>query len=330
MSKKNILALKGVKKYFPIEEGLFSKTVGYVKAVDGVSFGVKKGETFAIVGESGCGKSTLARCILRLYEPTEGEIFFRDKNILDLEGKELKKVRRNIQIVFQDPYWSLNPRMLVKDIIGEPLEEHTEMNNKKREDKVLEILELMGLGEEHMRRYPHEFSGGQRQRVAVARALALNPDLVVLDEPTSALDVSVQAQILNLLRDLQKKLDLTYVFISHDLSVIQYLADRIGIMYLGKLVEVGDKKDVFDNPKHPYTKALLSSIPEPDPKLRKKIEPLKGNVPDPSNPPKGCDFNTRCPYVHGICKREVPDLININGRNVACHKVRKELGKEAD
>ena len=298
-----------------------------MKAVDDVSFEVKKGETFALVGESGCGKSTLARCILRLHEPTEGEVVFKGRNILKLEGKELKKVRRDIQIVFQDPYWSLNPRMLVKDIVAEPLEEHTDMSNKEREKKVLDLLELMGLGEEHMRRYPHEFSGGQRQRVAVARALALNPDLVVLDEPTSALDVSVQAQILNLLRDLQDEFDLTYVFISHDLSVIQYLADRIGIMYLGKIAEIGDKKDIFEDPTHPYTQALLSSIPEPDPKLKKKIEPLKGNVPDPSDPPKGCNFNTRCPYVHGVCKREVPDLNNIDGRRVACHKVMEELSK---
>ncbi|MFW5898532.1 MAG: ABC transporter ATP-binding protein, partial [Candidatus Saliniplasma sp.] len=321
MNDGYILQVKELKKYFPIKEGLFSKTVGNVKAVDGVSFDVKKGETFALVGESGCGKSTLARCILRILEPTEGEIIFKGKNILNLDEDKMKKVRRDIQIVFQDPYWSLNPRMLVKNIVAEPLKEHTDMKENKMVERVLELLNLMGLSDDHLRRYPHEFSGGQQQRIALARALALNPDLLVLDEPTSALDVSVQAQILNLLRELQERLDLTYVFISHDLSVIKYLADRIGIMYLGKIMEIGDKKEVFDSPLNPYTRALLSSIPEPDPTRKKEIKPLEGNVPDPSDPPKGCNFNTRCPYVGDICRREVPDLLPVDGRKVACHKI---------
>ncbi len=321
MNNGALLRVDDLKKYFPITEGLFSRVIGNVKAVDRVSFQVKKGETFAVVGESGCGKTTLARCLLRLIEPTEGKIFFKNNNILELEDKRMKKIRRDIQIVFQDPYWSLNPRMLVKNIIGEPLQEHTKMNGQEIEERVLELLNLMGLSEDHLRRYPHEFSGGQQQRIALARALALNPDLLILDEPTSALDVSVQAQILNLLIDLQKKFDLTYVFISHDLSVVQYLADRIGIMYLGKIVEIGDKKEVFDDPDHPYTKALLASIPEPDPKNKKEIKPLGGTVPDPSDPPKGCNFNPRCPFAKDICRREEPHLSLHHDRKVSCHRV---------
>ncbi|MFW5952926.1 MAG: ABC transporter ATP-binding protein [Candidatus Natronoplasma sp.] len=318
---EKIFKVKNLKKYFPIEEGLFSRTVGYVRAVDDVSFEVQKGETFALVGESGCGKSTLARSILKLHESTDGKIIFKDENILDIDKKKMKKIRKDIQIVFQDPYWSLNPRMLVLNLIGEPLKEHTDLSNKKIEEKVLDLLETMGLGEEHLRRYPHEFSGGQKQRVAVARALALNPDLVVLDEPTSALDVSVQAQILNLLKDLQSEFDLTYLFISHDLSVIKYLADRIGIMYLGKLVEIGDKEDVFSDPIHPYTKALLSSIPEPDPRHKKEFQPLEGEVPDASDPPEGCNFNTRCPYASEVCFEKEPEMEKIKNRKVSCHNV---------
>jgi len=321
MNESGFLKLENLKKYFPIEEGFFSKVVGHVKAVDDISLQVKKGETFALVGESGCGKSTLAKCILRLIEPTEGDIIYKNKNILELDDKEMKELRKELQIVFQDPYWSLNPRMLVKDIIGEPLKEHRDMKTNEIENRVIELLNLMGMSEDHLRRYPHEFSGGQQQRVALARALALNPDLLVLDEPTSALDVSVQSQILNLLIDLQERFDLTYVFISHDLGVVQYLADRIGIMYLGKLVEIGDKKDVFDDPQHPYTQALLSSIPEPNPRDKKEIETLGGSVPDPSNPPQGCNFHPRCPYAEEVCKEKPPHLSKHHGRQVSCYRV---------
>ena len=322
---KSILRIENCEKHFPITGGLLSKTVGHVKAVDGVDLEVSKGETYSIVGESGCGKSTLARCILKLIEPTNGKIIFKGKDLTEIEESEMMQIRKNIQIVFQDPYWSLNPRMMVKDIVGEPIKEHKDYSKQKRIERVKELLELVGLSKNHLRRYPHEFSGGQKQRIALARALALNPEFLVLDEPTSALDVSVQAQILNLLNDLQEQLDITYLFISHDLSVIKFLSDKVGVMYLGKIVESGEKDKIFENPLHPYTRALLSSIPEPDPSKRKNLEPLRGEVPDPSNPPEGCNFHPRCPLAQEKCSKEEPELRKLEERKVACHYAEKNI-----
>lgn len=315
-----LIRIENLKKYFPVRAGLLSRTINYVKAVDDVSFPIMKGETFGLVGESGCGKTTLGRTILRLIPPTSGKIFFEEKNILDFGDERLRKLRREMQIVFQDPYWSLNPRMIVKDIIAEPLKTHLHLDRKELEEKIIELLKVVGLNEDHMMRYPHEFSGGQRQRICIARAIALNPKFLVLDEPTSALDVSVQAQILNLLRDLQKRLKLTYLFISHDLSVVQHLSNKIGVMYLGKMVEIGNCEKIFSNPLHPYTKALFAAIPLPDPELRKELVLLKGGIPSPINPPKGCRFHTRCSEVTEVCSKEEPKLREINKEHyVACH-----------
>ncbi|MGB9857603.1 MAG: ABC transporter ATP-binding protein [Dictyoglomaceae bacterium] len=319
-----LLEVRNLKKYFPIKRGVvFSKHVGDVKAVDGISFSIRRGETVGLVGESGCGKSTTARVIIRLIEPTDGEIFFEGKDITKLPQNELRKLRKDLQIIFQDPYSALNPRMTVSEIIGEPLEVHKIVNNnREKEKRVQELLELVGLAPYHANRYPHEFSGGQRQRIGIARALALNPKFIVADEPTSALDVSVRAQIINLMQDLQKEFGLTYLFISHDLSVIRHICDRILVMYLGKLVEIAPNEELYDSPLHPYTQALLSAVPIPDPEVARKRKRvlLLGDVPSPVNPPSGCRFHPRCPYVMDICSKVEPKLKEISkGHFTACH-----------
>lgn len=312
--------MENLKKYFPVK-GLFGKVVGWVRAVDDVSFNILEGETLGVVGESGCGKTTLARTILRLIEPTEGKIIFKGTDITKLNRKELRALRRDMQIVFQDPYWSLNPTMLVRDIIAEPIEAHLK-NQKKIEERVIELLRLVGLPEDAMWRYPHEFSGGQRQRIGIARALATNPKFVILDEPTSFLDVSVQAHIINLIKELQQKLNLTYMFITHNLGVIQYASNKIAVMYLGKIMEIGSVDQIFEEPLHPYTQALLDAIPVPDPDIKKGQIILRGRVPSPEKPPSGCRFHTRCLYAMDICQRIEPQLFNA-GKNhiVACHLI---------
>ena len=315
-----ILKIEGLKKYFPLRGGVFSHVIGYVYAVDGVDFSINRGETMGLVGESGCGKTTVGRCILRLIEPTSGAIYFQGRDLTKLTKREMTDLRREMQIVFQDPYASLNPRMSVKQIIGEPLLIHGIVKGEKLKNMVLDMLIRVGLTEDHLNRFPHEFSGGQRQRIAITRALTLNPKLLVLDEPTSSLDVSVQARILNLLKNLQKEFGLTYLFISHDLSVIKHMSDRIATMYIGNIVEIGDKKDVFSNPLHPYTQALLSAIPIPNPEMAGKKKILAGEVPNPTNPPKGCRFNPRCPFSEPKCKKEKPRMVELEKkRYVACH-----------
>jgi oligopeptide/dipeptide ABC transporter ATP-binding protein len=290
--------------------------------VDDISFTVKKGETLGLVGESGCGKTTTGRVILRLIEPTSGEVIFDGKNVPALPKDELRELRKDMQIIFQDPYGSLNPRMTVGDIIGEPLHIHKLARGPEREKRVRELLEVVGLSAFHARRFPHEFSGGQRQRIGIARALAVRPKLIICDEPVSALDVSIQAQVINLLQDLQSEFDLTYVFIAHDLSVVKHISDRVAVMYLGKIVELTGKHELYHNPKHPYTQALLSAIPEADPTIKKERILLKGDVPSPINPPKGCRFHTRCPKVMDICKTEEPKFVDSgDGHFVACHLV---------
>src|SRR5919204_3403349 len=301
-----LLEVKDLKKYFPIKGGIFSKTIGYVQAVDGISFALYPGETVGLVGESGCGKSTAARTILRLIEPTSGEVAFEGQDILKLGKKPMRALRRQMQIIFQDPYASLNPRMTVASIVGEPLEIHKIAKGRQKEERVASILEKVGLRPEHMRRYPHEFSGGQRQRIGIARALALNPKLIIGDEPVSALDVSIQAQVINLMMDLQRDKNLSYLFIAHDLAVVEHISHRIAVMYLGKIVEYTDKQTLFTNPLHPYTEALLAAVPIPNPKLKRKKQLLQGDVPSPINPPPGCNFHTRCPYAEARCRVEVP------------------------
>ncbi len=315
-----LLETNNLKMHFPIKAGVLKRTVGHVKAVDGVNLQVRKGETLGLVGESGCGKSTLARCVLRLLDPTDGEVYYEGNNILDYGRKEMFDVRRNMQIVFQDPYASLNPRMTVGRIIAEPLKTHgIEGDNKKR---VQELLEIVGLSPEHYNRYPHEFSGGQRQRIGVARAIALNPKIIICDEPVSALDVSIQAQVVNLLMDLQKEFDLTYIFIAHDLSVVKHISDRVAVMYLGRIVEIADRKQLYNEPRHPYTTSLMSAIPIPDPRRERERQRivLTGDVPSPANPPSGCTFHTRCPRSRDYCSENVPDLDTQveNGYRASC------------
>ena len=325
-----ILEVSNLKKYFPIRKGLFRRTVGYVRAVDDVSFFIREGETLGMVGESGCGKTTTGRCILRLYEPTAGSIRFRMdgqmQELTTLSEEKMKSVRRQMQIIFQDPFSSLDPRMSVRDIIGEPLKLQKVGTAKQQQERVAELMQRVGLDPDLMNRYPHEFSGGQRQRIGIARSLALNPRLVVCDEPVSALDVSVQAQVLNILMDLQKEMHLTYLFIAHDLSVVQYISNRIVVMYLGKIVEVADADDLYQTPQHPYTEALLGAIPVADPRTHRQRRLLEGTVPNPANPPSGCHFHTRCLYVQDICRKEAPALQRLAGskdRYVSCHLVGK-------
>ena len=323
---EKLLEIKNLKKYFPVKEGVFRRTVAHVKAVDDITFHIKKGETLGLVGESGCGKSTAGRTILRLLEATAGEIWFEGKNLVDLDKKDLREMRKEMQIIFQDPYASLNPRMTVADIVGEPIDIHNLASSKKeRNEKVAEILDTVGLGPEYMKRYPHEFSGGQRQRIGVARALAVDPSLIIADEPVSALDVSIQAQVINLMQDLQKDFDLTYLFIAHDLSVVKHISDRVAVMYLGKLVEVADKKELFDDPKHPYTQSLLSAIPVADPTYETERIILEGDVPSPVNPPSGCRFHPRCPYAMDICSEVEPEFKDYGEEHfAACHLLEDE------
>ncbi|MGH2751787.1 MAG: ABC transporter ATP-binding protein [Actinomycetota bacterium] len=316
-----LLRIEGLRKYFPIKAGLIRREIGQIKAVDGVDLTLNAGETLGVVGESGCGKSTMARSVARLLDPTDGKVTFRGHDITHLSRRELREFRREIQFVFQDPYASLNPRMTVREIVAEPLRVHGRYREGGKE-KVKELIQTVGLRTEHSNRFPHEFSGGQRQRIGVARALALNPQMLMLDEPVSALDVSIQAQVINLLERLQDDFDLSYIFIAHDLSVVRHISDRVAVMYLGKVMEIGSKAEIYDKPSHPYTQALLSAAPIPDPAKRGKRERivLKGDVPSPADPPSGCVFRTRCWKAEEICAREIPELIERGqGHPIACH-----------
>jgi oligopeptide transport system ATP-binding protein len=314
-----LLQVKNLKQYYPITKGILSRTVGHVKAVDGLTFDIFPGETLGLVGESGCGKSTTGRAIVQLEKPTEGEIIFEGKNLADFSTSEMRKIRTDLQIIFQDPYSSLNPRKRIGDLLSEPLLFHKLTDSSEVQKKVADILEIVGLPSSYSSRYPHEFSGGQRQRIGIARALILNPKLIVCDEPVSALDVSIQAQVLNLLKDLQKEFNLTYLFIAHGLGAVKYISDRIAVMYLGNIVEIAKTEDIFKNPKHPYSRALLSAYPVPNPHLRgRERVVIEGDVPNPANPPKGCKFHTRCPFVQSKCMEEVPVLTGTD-HTVACH-----------
>ena len=319
---ENILKVRNLKKHFPITGGIFNRQINSVKAVDGVNFNVSKGETLGLVGESGCGKSTTGKLLLRLLEATEGEVYFEGQNIYDLPKEEMRSLRQQMQMIFQDPYASLNPRMTIGDIIGEPLEIHGLASGEEKENRVKELLNKVGLQPNYINRYPHEFSGGQRQRVGIARALAVDPKVIICDEPVSALDVSIQAQVLNLLEDLQDEMDLTYIFIAHDLSVVRHISDRVAVMYLGNMMELAEKEELYTNTQHPYTKALLSAIPVPDPEINRERIILEGSVPDPIDPPSGCVFHTRCPYAEDICSQEVPEFEEKEEDHlVACHLV---------
>lgn len=325
-SKQNILLkVENLKMYFPIHHGVFQRKVGDVKAVDDVTFNVFHGETLGLVGESGCGKTSTGRAIIRLYKPTSGRVLFDDLDLVTIGGEQLRKMRNKMQMIFQDPYASLNPRMSVLEIVSEPLTVHKVASGQKKRDKVADLLHIVGLNPDLMNRYPHEFSGGQRQRIGLARALALNPALIICDEPISALDVSIQAQVVNLFEDLQEEFGLTYIFIAHDLSMVQHISNRVAVMYLGKIVEVASRDILYSNPLHPYTQALLSAVPIPDPVIEKERQRilLKGELPSPINPPKGCNFNTRCPVAEDICFEFEPDFVEIeDGHYCACHLVK--------
>jgi len=317
---KILLEVNNLKEYFPIKAGLLKKTVGYVKAVDGVSVTMNEGETLGIVGESGCGKSTFGRMIMRVLDPTEGKIIFEGRDITNLRGNALRRIRRNFQMVFQDPYASLNPKMMVNEIVTEPLLVNNIMNLKQATEKAKDLLKIVGLRESDMSKYPYQFSGGQRQRIGIARVLALSPKLIVADEAVSALDVSIQAQILNLMSDLKKEFNLSYIFISHNLAVVHHISDRVGVMYLGNLVEIGDKFKVYTKPCHPYTQALIAAVPIAKRNIKRDRIILSGDIPNPANPPKGCPFHTRCPKVMDICRVNKPVLAEVEPRHeVACH-----------
>ena len=320
MNDDIVMEVKDLKKYFPIRAGMFGRVVGQVRAVDGVSFRIRRGTTMGLVGESGCGKTTIGKTLLRLNDKTSGSVLFKGQELFDLSHSELRKIRPQLQIIFQDPYSSLSPRMPVGEIIGEAVREHKLVPDSEFDDYITKIMRACGLQPYHKDRYPHEFSGGQRQRICIARALALNPDFIVCDEPVSALDVSIQAQIINLLEDLQKEFGLTYLFISHDLSVVEHISDTVGVMYLGDMVEYGNKKDIFAKPMHPYTQALFSAIPMPDPTVKMNRIILEGSIPSPANPPSGCKFHTRCRECMEICKTEVPKRYDAgNDHFVVCH-----------
>jgi oligopeptide transport system ATP-binding protein len=321
---KKLIEVENLTKHFPVLGGVFSRPVGWVKAVDGISFHIFEGETFGLVGESGSGKTTVGKTILRLFDPTKGKIIFDGKDITKLPENQLRPIRREMQIIFQDPYGSLNPRMPIGEIIKEPLLVHNIGSPKEQEERVVEIMKLVGLRPEYLRRYPHEFSGGQRQRIGIARSIVLNPKFIVADEPVSALDASIQAQVLNLLLELQQKLALTYLLVAHNLAVVRHVSDRIGVMYLGKLLEVAETKELFSTPLHPYTQALLSAIPVPDPEIKKERILLQGDIPSPINPPSGCRFRTRCRYAKDICAEKEPPLVDVGSAHyVACHFVKE-------
>ena len=320
MNSSAVIRVKDLKKYFPVRKGVFGRTVGHVHAVDGVSFDINEVETLGLVGESGCGKSTVGRTLIRLLEPTSGSIYLGNDELTHLHSKDLRPHRKKMQMIFQDPFASLDPRMTARDIVGELLDVHDGLTRKEKDRRVAQLFERGGLRSNQMDNYPHEFSGGQRQRLGIARALSLRPQVIICDEPVSALDVSIQAQVVNLLAELQAELGLSYLFISHDLAVVKHISHRVAIMYLGRIVEIGTRRDLFENPQHPYTESLLSAVPIPDPKARRKVRVLQGDVPSPINRPKGCHFHTRCPYATDRCEREDPVMHDITSSHaVACH-----------